>query len=185
MKNNQGGTDSLAGQSPPVSFGRWATKFAAIVAVILFVAGLLGSADLQAATYVRVNIGGRPYYGYPTGTAATTIIVVASIGIASIGTGAGITIRPKPLAALAGGKPIGTAARAFVGERENRSWRDSMKVAQQFIAEFAFLEKRRPNQGRLRNGCGALFGSRQFYSPCGTDTSTGVIPHTKVRGYFR
>jgi hypothetical protein len=65
MKNNQGGTDSLAGQSPPVSFGRWATKFAAIVAVILFVAGLLGSADLQAATYVRVNIGGRPYYGYP------------------------------------------------------------------------------------------------------------------------
>jgi hypothetical protein len=52
-------------RSLAVSFRRRAKTFAPIVAVALFVAGFLGSTDLQAATYVRVNIGGRPYYGYP------------------------------------------------------------------------------------------------------------------------
>jgi hypothetical protein len=52
-------------RSLAVSFHRRAKTFAPIVAVALFVAGFLGSTDLQAATYVRVNIGGRPYYGYP------------------------------------------------------------------------------------------------------------------------
>jgi hypothetical protein len=65
MKNNQGGMASPAGQPWAFSFGRRAIKFAPIAAIILFVAGSLGSADLQAATYVRVNIGGHPYYGYP------------------------------------------------------------------------------------------------------------------------
>ena len=65
MKNNQGGVAGSAAQPSAVSFGRWAATFAPIVAIILFVAGLLGSTDLQAATYVRINIGGRPYYGYP------------------------------------------------------------------------------------------------------------------------
>jgi hypothetical protein len=65
MKNNQGGVASPSGRSWAISFLRRTTKFAPIVAIILFVAGLLGSANLQAATYVRINIGGRPYYGYP------------------------------------------------------------------------------------------------------------------------
>ena len=65
MKNSQGGLASPAGQYSAISFGHRAAKFGPIVAIILFVAGLLGSSDLQAATYVRINIGGRPYYGYP------------------------------------------------------------------------------------------------------------------------
>jgi hypothetical protein len=44
---------------------RWVLKLAPIVALVLFVAGFLASTDLQAATYVRVNIGGHPYYRYP------------------------------------------------------------------------------------------------------------------------
>jgi hypothetical protein len=46
-------------------FRRRTKTFAPMVAIALFVAGFLGSTDLQAATYVRVNVGGRPYYGYP------------------------------------------------------------------------------------------------------------------------
>jgi hypothetical protein len=65
MKNNQDGMVGPAGQSSAVAFGRRAAKFAPFVAIILFVASLLGSADLYAATYVRINVGGRPYYGYP------------------------------------------------------------------------------------------------------------------------
>jgi hypothetical protein len=52
-------------RSLAVSLRRRAKTFAPIVAVALFVAGFLGSTDLQGATYVRVNVGGRPYYGYP------------------------------------------------------------------------------------------------------------------------
>jgi hypothetical protein len=52
-------------QSSAACFQRRTKTFAPIVAVALFVAGFLASTDLQAATYVRVNIGGRPYYGYP------------------------------------------------------------------------------------------------------------------------
>jgi hypothetical protein len=65
MKNKQGGMVSPTGRSWAVSFSRRAAKFGPLVALILFVAGLLGTTDLQAATYVRINIGGRPYYGYP------------------------------------------------------------------------------------------------------------------------
>jgi hypothetical protein len=52
-------------QSLAACFHRRAKTFAPIVAIALFVAGFSGSTDLQAATYVRINIGGRPYYGYP------------------------------------------------------------------------------------------------------------------------
>jgi hypothetical protein len=65
MKINQSGPGAQPGQSPAVSLGRRATKFVPIVGIILFVVGLFGGGDLQAATYVRINIGGRPYYGYP------------------------------------------------------------------------------------------------------------------------
>jgi hypothetical protein len=52
-------------QSLAACFRRRAKTFAPIIAVALFVAGFLATTNLQAATYVRINIGGRPYYGYP------------------------------------------------------------------------------------------------------------------------
>jgi hypothetical protein len=63
--------DNLVRMLPPpeqswvAGFRHRAKTFAPMVAVALFVAGFAASTDLQAATYVRVNIGGRPYYGYP------------------------------------------------------------------------------------------------------------------------
>jgi hypothetical protein len=63
--------DNLVRMLPPpeqswaAGFRHRAKTFAPIVAIALFVAGFAASTDLQAATYVRVNIGGRPYYGYP------------------------------------------------------------------------------------------------------------------------
>jgi hypothetical protein len=52
-------------RSLPESYRSRAKTFAPIVAVVLFVAGFLESADLQAATYIRVYVGGHPYYRYP------------------------------------------------------------------------------------------------------------------------
>jgi hypothetical protein len=65
MKNNQDRAVNPADQCLAASFRHRTVQFAPLVAMILFVAGLLGSANLQAATYVRINIGGHPYYRYP------------------------------------------------------------------------------------------------------------------------
>ncbi len=61
--------------------------------VALFVAGFLGSTDLQAATYVRVNIGGAPTTAIHIGTMAITIIAAVGIGPAIIATVIGTIIR--------------------------------------------------------------------------------------------
>jgi hypothetical protein len=65
MKDNELQIVSPTEQSLALRFRRRAAKFASIIGMVLYSAGILGSADLQAATYVRINIGGHPYYGYP------------------------------------------------------------------------------------------------------------------------
>ena len=65
MKDNQVRKVSPTEQFPAVLLRHRTARFAPIVALVLFVAGFVWSTDLPAATYFRVNIGGRPYYGYP------------------------------------------------------------------------------------------------------------------------
>jgi hypothetical protein len=65
MKDNEVRIVNPPGESLALYPHHRVVKIAPIVALILFVAGFLAGPDLQAATYVRINIGGRPYYGYP------------------------------------------------------------------------------------------------------------------------